>query len=81
MNARCVVCDAPIRWTRSRTYCSRHYWRLRRLADKPRFELEQIAVEADHTKTLIGIVLDDERSQIDVAEPQRRDALRSGREE
>ena len=71
MNARCTVCGVRIRWKRSKTYCSRHYWRLRRLAEKPSFELHEMAAEADNTKKLIAIVLDDEPSDDVVADLQR----------
>ena len=71
MTACCAICGARIRWTRSKTYCARHYWRLRRLATKPRFELDELAVEADNTKKLIAIVLDAEPTDEDVADLQR----------
>ena len=77
MMAKCVVCGARIRWTRSRTYCVRHYWKLRRLSKRPRFELDEMAAEADNTKKLIAIVLDTEPTDEDVADLQRGDAVRS----
>lgn len=81
MNGRCVVCGKRMWWTRSRRYCARHYWRLRRLGEKSQCELERLAAEADHTKKLIAIILDTEASGDDVAELQRARPLPSQREE
>ena len=67
----CAICGARIRSTRSKTFCTRHYWRLRRLAKKPRFELDELAAEADHTKKLIAMVLDAEPTDEEVADLQR----------
>ena len=71
MNERCAICGARIRSNRSRTYCTRHYWKLRRLAEKPRFELEQLVAETEHTRKLVAIVLGHERTDEDVADLQR----------
>jgi hypothetical protein len=71
MTGKCVVCGTRIRWTRSKSYCVRHYWRLRLLSKKPRFELDELAAEADNTKKLIAIVLDAEPTDDDVADLQR----------
>jgi len=81
MNGKCAVCGKRIRWSRSKTYCTRHYWKLRRLAEKPRWELEGLATESDNTKKLIAIVLDGQRNDGDVADLQRGGALGSQRED
>ena len=71
MNAACVVCGIRIRWKRSKTYCSRHYWQRRRLLDKPTWALDRIVADTEFTKRLIAIVLEEQRSQDDVADLQR----------
>ena len=81
MNGKCAVCGKHLRWTRSRTFCNRHYWRLRRLAAKAEWELQRVAVEADHTKHLVAIVIAEQRKAHHVAEPLRGGGLRSERED
>ena len=80
MNGRCVICGKRFHSNRSRTYCARHYWRLRRLGEKAEWELQRIAEEADHTKQIIAIVLDKQRTEDDVADLQRNDGLYVKRE-
>ena len=81
MNGKCAVCGKHLRWTRSRTFCNRHYWRLRRLAEKADWELQRVAEEADHTKRLVAIVIEEQRRAHDVADLQRGGGLPSERED
>lgn len=74
MIGRCSICGERLHWTRSRSFCTSHYWRLRRLREKPRFELQRLAREAECNKRLIEIVLD-EPTQEAVADPLRGNGL------
>jgi hypothetical protein len=54
---------------------------LRYLATKPDWELHRLVAEADHTKRLITMALDVQRTDGDVAEMLRGGGVRSEREE
>jgi hypothetical protein len=75
MIARCAVCGVRFLVRRSRTYCNRHYWRLRRLGEKAPWELERLAREAEYTKTLISILHGEQPIENGVADLQRKDGL------
>lgn len=71
MNDRCAICGGRIRGKRSRTYCAKHYWKHRRLAEKSDWELQRVEEEAEHTKRIVERVRTEKVIDGDVAELQR----------
>jgi hypothetical protein len=57
MMARCRVCGRFYTPSRSRTFCDPHYWRVWRLRQKSRFELERVLEEVDDKKACIEAAL------------------------
>lgn len=70
MNGRCAICGVHIRSKRSKTYCTRHYWKLRRLSEMSEVELQQIIDKTEDTRRTIIVVLG-KRTDDDVVEVQR----------
>ena len=51
--ARCRVCGRFYEPSRSRTYCDPHYWRVWRLQQKSRHELERVLEGVEDTKACV----------------------------
>ena len=51
--ARCRVCGRFYEPGRSRTYCDPHYWRVWRLQQKSRVELERVLDEVEDKKACV----------------------------
>ena len=74
MLSRCVICGRWYTPRKSRTFCERHYWQIRRLREKTREQLVALEQEAELTKACIAAALhaSDDTGGV-VAPSQRRD--------
>jgi hypothetical protein len=57
MMAKCVVCGRFYQPGRSRTYCDPHYWRVWRLQQKSRVELERVLATVEDKKACVEAAL------------------------
>lgn len=51
--ARCRVCGRFYAPSRSRIYCDSHYWRVWRLRQKSRIELDRVLEQVEETKACV----------------------------
>jgi hypothetical protein len=71
MMARCRVCGRFYTPVRSRTYCDPHYWRVWRLRQKTRIELERVLEDVRATKACVEAAMAPSENDNDAVAPSQ----------